>query len=354
MKKTLIALATLAAVSGTAFAQSSVSLTGKLRFAYGEAKTAAGAKTTGIGVTDGDWNIAAVEDLGGGLKAGANMALRLRGRDAANDTLAGGALTDGNGARPRDSSMYVTGDFGTVTIGAIEAGNGILGLVTAGGPTYIGLDNGAQLAAASNVDLLSYRTPTMSGFSAVAMMIDAVGGGGAEAASKQANATLVGFNYANGPLSLALDLTNYSANAYSVANGIAMYAPTGTSAAATAAVQAAITAGGVPDSRTRMSANYNLGVAIVGAGYQTAKNAAGIKKNETAVSVSAPFGAFNVGAVYATSKTDGVDGNNTGYDLSAQYNLSKRTYVALQTQSTKTVGVAGTATNTRVQLAHSF
>jgi len=353
MKKTLIALAVLAA-SGVTFAQSSVSLTGKLRFAFGESKTAAGVKTTGVGVTDGDWNVAAVEDLGGGLKAGANMALRLRGRDAANDSLAGGSLTDGNGARPRDASVYVTGGFGTLTVGAIEAGNGILGLVTAGGPTYIGLDNGAQLAAASNVDLLSYRTPVMSGVSAVAMMIDAVGAGGAETASKQADAKLLGLNFANGPLSAAFDYTTYSANAYSVANGIAMYAPTGTTAAASTAVQAALTAGGIPDTRTRMSANYDLGVARVGVGYQTAKNAAGVKKNETAYSVSAPFGAFTVGGIFASSKTDGVAGSNSGYDLAVQYALSKRTYVALQSQSTKTVGTAGTATNTRVQLAHSF
>jgi hypothetical protein len=137
---------------------------------------------------------------------------------------------------------------------------------------------------------------------------------------------VVGLNYANGPLSAAIDMTNYGLNS--------------------------LTAGA--DSRTRMSANYNLGVAIVGAGYQTAKTTAGIKKNETAVSVSAPFGAFNVGMIYATSKTDGVVGNNTGYDFAVQYNLSKRTYVALQGQSAKTANVAGTNTNTRVQLAHSF
>jgi len=320
MKKTLIALAVVA-VSGTAFAQSSVSLTGKLRFAYGDAKTSAGAKTTGVGVTDGDWNIAAVEDLGGGLKAGANMALRLRGRDAATD----GAST-GVGARPRDSSLFVSGGFGTVTVGAVEAGNGILGLVTAGGPNYIGLDNGVQLAAASNVDLLQYTSPAMNGFSVKALMIDSVGGGGAEATSTAQDATVVGLNYANGPLSAAIDMTNYGLNS--------------------------LTAGA--DSRTRMSANYNLGVAIVGAGYQTAKTTAGIKKNETAVSVSAPFGAFNVGMIYATSKTDGVVGNNTGYDFAVQYNLSKRTYVALQGQSAKAAGATASATNTRVQLAHSF
>lgn len=308
-----------------------MSLTGKLRFAYGESKTAAGVKSTGVGVTDGDWNIAAVEDLGGGLKAGANMALRLRGRDAVTD-----GESTGSGARPRDSSMYLTGGFGTVTVGAIEAGNGILPLVTAGGPTYIGLDgysvtsagvvtNGV-LSGASNTDILQYTSPAFSGFTVKAAMLDKVGGGGAEAVSTSQDATLVGLNYANGPLSAALDVTNYGLNA--------------------------LTAGA--DSRTRVSANYNLGVAILGAGYQTAKNTAGVARKETAVGVSAPFGAFNVGAVYATSKTDLVAGTNKGYDLAVQYNLSKRTYVALQAQSTKLAGATASATNTRVQLAHSF
>jgi hypothetical protein len=66
------------------------------------------------------------------------------------------------------------------------------------------------------------------------------------------------------------------------------------------------------------------------------------------------MGAITLGAVYASSKTDGVAGNNTGYDLAAQYALSKRTYVALQTQSTKAAGATASATNTRIQLAHSF
>lgn len=312
----------MATVSGTVFAQSSVSLTGKLRFAYGTAKAADGVKTTGVGVTDGDWNIAAVEDLGGGLKAGANMALRLRGRDAATD-----ATSTGVGARPRDSSMYLSGGFGTVMVGAIEAGNGLLPLVTAGGPTYIGLDNGDQLAAASNTDILQYTSPAFSGFTVKAALLDGVGTGGAQATATTQDATLIGLNYANGPLSAALDVTNYGANA---------------------------TVGTLADSRTRMSANYNLGMAILGAGYQTAKTTTGVAKKETAFGVSAPFGAFNVGAVYATSKTDGIAGKNTGYDLSAQYNLSKRTYVALQAQSTKKAGATASATNTRVQLAHSF
>jgi hypothetical protein len=315
MKKTLIALAVVA-VSGTAFAQSSVSLTGKLRFAYGTAKATTGVKTTGVGVTDGDWNIAAVEDLGGGLKAGANMALRLRGRDAATD-----GTSTGVGARPRDSSMYLTGGFGTVLVGAIEAGNGLLPLVTAGGPNYIGLDNGAQLAAAGNVDILQYTSPSFSGFSVKAATLDTVGGNGSQTGGY---INLIGANYANGPLSAALDFTGYGS------------------------------ASTTTDSRTRISANYDLGMARVGAGFQTAKSVASLDKNETAVSVSVPVGAFNIGGIYASSKTEGTAGTNTGFDLAVQYNLSKRTYVAFQAQSTKAAGASASATAQRVQLSHSF
>ena len=314
-----------------------MSLTGKLRFAYGDAKSATGAKTTGVGVTDGDWNINATEDLGGGLKVSANMALRLRGRDTALDgvyAVTGTADDDGavtgtaaaNGARPRDSSLTLSGGFGSVTVGAVEAGNGILGLVTAGGPTYIGLDNNTQLAGASNVDLLGYNSPSMAGFSFKAQMVDAIGAGGAQATSTSQDATVLGLNYANGPLSAAVDLTSYGLN--SLAAGA--------------------------DKRTRMSANYNLGMARIGAGFQNAKTTTGVAKKETALSVSAPFGAFTVGMVYASSKTDGITGKNTGYDLAVQYALSKRTYVAFQSQSTKAAGATTSASVNRVQLAHSF
>ncbi len=321
MKKTLIALAVLAA-SGASFAQSSVSLTGKLRFAYGTTSSATGVNTSGVGVTDGDWNIAAVEDLGGGLKAGANMSLRLRGRDAATDALSGAAASGTQGARPRDSSLYLTGGFGTLTVGAIEAGNGILGLVTAGGPTFIGLDNGTQLAGASNVDILSYKTPSVNGFSATLATLDAVGANGSENGGSN---KLIAVSYAVGALSAAADYTDY-----------------GTAAAATAG------------KRTRMSANYDLGAARIGVGYQLADNGAADDKSERAIGVSVPMGPWVLGAVIASSKVNGASASATGYDFSAQYNLSKRTYVALQGQSTKAAGATASATTTRVQLAHSF
>jgi len=336
MKKSLIALAAVAVV-GTAYAQSTVSLTGKLRFGYANQSTGAGGKATGIGVTDGDWNIAVVEDLGGGLQAGANMALRLRGRDAATDTLSGGSATDGNGARPRDSSMFLSGAFGRVLVGAIEANNANLAGVTAGGPTFIGLDSSTAttgvVSAATNSDILQYSTPAMNGLTARVALLDNVGGGGAQAQSTAQDAVLYGVNYSAGPLAMHLDWTSYGDN--------------------TAAIPRAT-------NRLRANANYNLGVARVGVGYQTGDNVttafgAGATQEELLLAVSIPVGNVLLGGVYGQRTLEGVTGTATGYDLAAQYNLSKRTYVALQYRSTKqpTAG-APTDQTTQIQLSHSF
>jgi len=333
MKKSLIALAAVAVV-GTAYAQSTVSLTGKLRFAYGTQSTLAGGKATGIGVTDGDWNIAVVEDLGGGLQAGANMALRLRGRDNALDS-----ASTGVGARPRDSSMFIAGGFGRVLVGAIEAGNANLSGVTAGGPTYIGLDSDTAtlgvVSFATNTDILQYSTPTMNGLTARVALLDSVGAGGAQAQSTTQDAVLYGVNYSAGPLAVHLDWTSYGDN--------------------TAALDRAT-------NRLRANANYDLGVARIGVGYQTGENVtaafgAGATREEILVSASIPVGNVLLGGVYGQRTTEGVTGTATGYDLAAQYNMSKRTYVALQYRSTKqaAAGAVNTSDNTtRIQLSHSF
>ncbi|MBK6388185.1 MAG: porin [Rhodoferax sp.] len=110
-------------------------------------------------VTDGNVAFAAVEDLGGGLKAGVSMDVRVRGRGAAG-------VVDG-----RDATVYLMGGFGSLVGGAVEAGNGIIGYGGAGAPV-IGLDDGLALAGGTNVDWLAYTTPNMGGFTATVQMID--------------------------------------------------------------------------------------------------------------------------------------------------------------------------------------
>jgi predicted porin len=311
MKKSLIALATLAAVSGTAFAQSSVSLSGKLRYAYESTESAAGAKANGFKVTDGDFGLKAVEDLGGGLKVTASMAVQSRGR--------------GTDIKGRDASLTLSGGFGSVFIGSIEAGNGIIGLGGAGAPVY-GLDNGTTLAGAGNVDIIKYSLPAFSGVTLSVNATDAVATLGQEAAAETLDTTGFGVNYAAGPLAVAADLTNYGANA----------------------------SGSTLDSRTRISASYNLGMAKIGAGIQMSSTTTNVDTTQQIFGVSVPMGAITLGLNVASSKTDGVTGTNKGTDLGAKYALSKRTYVAAQYQTTKAAGATASANKFRIQLAHSF
>ncbi len=317
------------AASGAAFAQSSVTISGKLRYAYETAeKTASGvvSKASGLRVTDGDVNFAAVEDLGGGLKATAAIAVLTRGRDT--------------GISSRDASLSLAGNFGSVMIGSVEAGNGIIGLGGAGAPVY-GMD-GSVIAGAGNVDIIKYTSPAFNGFTLSANATDATAAGantlGMSGTAATADTTGFGVNYANGPLSAAADVTNYGLNA----------------------------SGGTSDSRTRISASYDLGVAKLGLGHQVAKTTTGSKTKDMIMGVSVPVGAFVLGANYATQQTDsGVKVKGT--DLGAQYNLSKRTFIAahyqkvtnrtaaLGSETYTAVTAAGNSNNKfRVQLSHAF
>jgi len=316
MKKTLIALAVLA-VSSAAMAQSSVTLTGKFGYAYTANKTSANVKSNGFGTTDGDWNIAATEDLGGGLKAGANMALKLRGRGATG-------VADG-----RDSTVFISGGFGTLTAGAIEAGNGIIGRASAGAPT-IGQDSNVTLDGAGNVDIVMYTTPALiPGLTATFMMIDSIGApaaDGLQVAATTQDATVVGLNYANGPLSVGIDATSFGQNA---------------------------AANTTTDARTRMSVSYDLGVVKVGAGLQTKKTYANVKDSQTMLGVSMPAGAWTLGATYAVRNNDVATSDAKGWELGANYAFSKRTALQVATRNLKVNG--GTAeTATRARLMHSF
>jgi predicted porin len=341
MKKTLIALAVVAA-SGAAFAQSSVTLSGKFGYAYTANKTAGGDKTNGFGTTDGDVVFAATEDLGGGLKAGASMALKLRGRDNAVSATSGTSTTTttgGNGVAltnaasnvvgGRDASVFLSGGFGTITAGAIEAGNGIIGRASAGAPT-IGQDSGVTLDGAANVDIVTYTTPALAaGLTATVMVIDSIGNPGADglqaAATTQA-ATVFDLNYANGPVSAGIDTTSFGQNAA---------ASTGT------------------DSRVRMSVSYDLGVVKLGAGYQTKKTYAGVKDTQTMVGVSMPAGAWTLGATYAVRNNDVNTSDAKGWELGANYAFSKRTALQIATRDLS-INSAASATATRVRLLHSF
>jgi predicted porin len=343
MKKTLIALAAVA-VSSAAMAQ--VTVSGKYAVAYTSTESAAGVKANGFGTTDGDVVFTAAEDIGAGMKAGASLAIKVRGResavtatstakDAAGVAYDGTITTTVSGASSsssingRDATVYLQGGFGRITLGTIEAGNGIIGRASAGAG-IIGQDNGVTLDGAGNVDMMSLSLP-IGAVTATVMLIDSIGNptaGGMQGAAATQDATLVGLAYAAGPISAGVDHTAYGQN----------------SVAAAAAT----------DARTRMSVSYDLGVAKVGAGYQTKETVARVADKQMMFGVTVPMGAVTLGANYATRDNDNNALDASGYEVGGSYAFSKRTSLAAYYLSQELDAASSAATQLRVRLLHSF
>lgn len=318
MKKSLVALAALA-LAGVASAQ--VSLSGSLAFGYQADKAASGiggAKANGLLVTDGNFVLTASEDLGGGLKATAMMDVKSRGRDTAIEG--------------RDASLTLAGGFGSVMIGAIEMGNGLLGLGAGGAPVR-GLDgadgglNRAVLSGGLNSDVLMYTSPSMGGFTVSAALLDATAGLGMQSAALTQDATLLGATFTAGPFAVAGDYTRFGANA----------APAP-----------------LLDDRIRLSASYDLGMVKFGAGYEKLDYVGTVNENQYLLGVSAPVTtALTIGANYVRNTKDAAN-DMSAYELVANYALSKRTAINVTYQSIDEDTVSGNSSSFRAKLIHSF
>jgi len=306
------------AVAGAASAQ--VSITGSLGYGWEISSQGNDPSTKGLKVTDGNVKFSATEDLGGGMSVATAMDIQSRGR--------------GTDIKGRDASITLVTGAGGFTLGAVEAGNGIIGLGGAGAPT-IGLDgnraqsdptagarNNGVLDSASNVSIAQYSLPVGNGFGiSIARIDDTATGEGANPGN------VYGATYAMAGLNAKLDVT-----------------------------QAKLV------NRTRLSASYDLGSAVIGAGYQTRKSTtaglatgaldAGTNK-QTIIGVAMPVGALTVGLNYATNKNSTESVSNKGTDIGVSYALSKRTALYAQMQRV-TVGTAEATTTTRFKLKTSF
>ena len=336
----------MAAVAVSSAAMAQVTVTGNLGFDVRSDTTKAGVKTSGNAVNTGAVRFTVAEDLGGGLKASAFTEIAMRGRTATTGT-------------SRDAALTLSGGFGSITAGAVEAGNGIVGLGQGGAPV-IGMD-GSVLDGGTNVDIITYAFPALvPGLGLSVSTMDLTG-----ANSQTGSITQVAATFKVGGLSLAADHADYKKFADVAAeNGLmatvgetelAPITSSTTLAATNTVVRPYTKASYGVDSRSRVSVGYDLGVAKIGAGYQTKSyNTAGQRDNvQTVMGLSIPMGAITVGVVGATSKTDGATTKTTGTEYGLSYALSKRTSIAVAAQSYKVTGEASTKAN-RVRLNHSF
>ena len=376
MKKTLVALAALTAVS--AFAQSSVTISGQLDAGIAFTTSVAGVSNTNLNGGQYGANrlrFVGVEDMGGGMKANFHLEMQ--------PGLNGG--TSGNGLFNRGAWLGLSGDSwgavrfgrqGTTTIGLVCTidqsgcygsyfGGGILfsgsGSIanntnpwfaanpTRGGAgqaasTIAGGFGSAPTAAAPGttttgaatvtttgqdvtrvVNAITYLTPNWGGFTGQIQYGLNPGGTAADGAT-----TGISAMYANGPLSLGL--------AWSSANGTAASPNSGI----------LTTIGGV----------YNFGVVAVGVGYQkesASTNGSAFLVNFTDATAYAITVMGNLGATkpYLKFGNRTVSGGTFGSGTVAQvatigttYDLSKRTKLyldyAIDTSPGQTGVIAGT------------
>lgn len=319
MKKTLIALAALASVS--AFAQSSVTLFGRLDASIGSTttttngvKAAAANQMYNGNMTGSRWGMIGTEDLGGGLKANFKIENRFS-VDTGTDT------TGFTG----ESWVGLSGGFGEVQLGR----------------TYTAFDGAKAVSVSSSVfdtaftpnavpaytvrgdNQVKYVSPAMSGFNVVlstAMKESTTAG------AKDTNG--IAAVYAAGPMKFAVGSQSDTAGKNTVFSG-----------------------------------SYDLGVASVSAGYGTlALVNAGNESNGYNLGVNVPMGAVSFSVGYANGKTETAAGakvsDYSGVGVGVKYALSKRStvYAGYKDEKTKnTSGVVTTGTKLyAVGLRHDF
>jgi len=355
MKKTLVALAAVSAVS--AFAQ--VTMTGVMDAGYqsgkeygADAKTVVqnGSRTTAI-------KFISVEDLGGGLKAKfqfeADPAITAAAGNNNNTPYAvpAAGLTANGTAQVTASKNQAAAQSGLVgagynyvmlesaTLGSIEFGTINTNTLAAQGlgaqkfGTAIGSGYKkiwADLTRYENA--WSYKTPVFNGFSATYLYgvgNDSQYGSTTTIILRRPTVNELGLNFDQGPVSVKAAIL------------------TSTTSANEAAVSStAAAASNVKTSYNTLAATYDFGVAKVGWGYQTTKSNAGLDTSlldhsanlkATMYTVTAPVGAVtllanigsrttnnNGGASAVQTALNGQKSTFTG--LGAHYNFSKNTY----------------------------
>lgn len=296
----MFALAAIAATS--AFAQSTVTLSGQLNAGYGKAISTSATKAGIINNTANGTNItlAAVEDLGGGLKATADVNIRFNsadGTNVSNTTTALGATKD---AFAQNVALGVTGSFGTIKTGRFTSGIAApIGAYDPFGTDAHGVavtTPGSGAPARSN-GTIQYTSPVFNGFKVTAetaFASNAIAAGGKDS-------TQYVLSYAQGAVSAMVGGGTLATN----------------------------------DSISAFAASYDLGMVKPSIAYVKV----GDTKKETAFGISAPMGAATIKAGYRTLAYGTAEDINTTA-VGVTYALSKRTSVIADFAQTKQTGAA--------------
>ncbi len=327
MAESLLAIAVAAALPVVAHAQ--VTLSGSISTGIID-NGLPGSKAT-VGRFAGGGNsisVNAVDDIGGGLKAGFASQMRFNpiDGDEASDGGTGGNLFHAVNA-------YISGGFGSFTVGKIgEASSCAFDpfmCTTGAGSLYTGFSNGLTGAAArSSVSYIigastqnnsiMYRTPTISGFSAgLQTTVNRPG----------EDRQHIDLNYAAGPITAQYMLVNWS--------------PAHSAAGAT----------GTKATDQLIGIKYDAKVVAVSFVNSQKENAAGTKTaNINYLAALVPMGAFSIAAAYATD-SKAADTNDTAWALGVNYPMGKRTLLGFDVFEKE---LAGGSTGFAARIRHTF
>ena len=354
MKKTLVAIAALAATG--AFAQSTVTVSGIVNYGMHNDVT----KTTSYGGLKGDRNnltFGVVEDMGNGVSTTGTLQFRFNsGTGAAGYSNTGASSEAGAGATQFEQvAIGVNTPYSNVRVGRFTNALGVYDYSVFEDSKYG--TNASRAAYGRLSNTLQITTPTFSGFQAA--LIGAQGStnkwgnpGGVTGAgfvtgvdySKQSFANSNGslgtqdfssivLNYANGPL--ALQYADINGLAYEKATRVAASWNAGWAKFYVGQYNQKHDIG----TSVATTATYNAVTTTVGTGLAAHKS--------TEYGVSAPYGKFTFRAGLQTNNKDLVIGTTDGSTkvkktaIGAEYALSKRTQLQYQ-RSNVTNGVAAT------------
>ncbi len=261
---------------------------------YGFGISQTGTAKAALGLTDGSLTFAAVEDLGGGMKASLSQTIAVKGHSAAASAYADGGF------------MELAGGFGSLKVGQACAG-AALGEGNLGGQYGLAHAYGGGTDCTANWQYGLYTLPTMvQGLTVAARISKTAGDISVEGLSAAENSAQARFAYANGPMSFAYYVRSNTGEVH---------------------------------------ASYDFGVAKVSFGMDT-KTSTGTKER-TEIGVSAPFGATTLSLGYGKQNDTEIKGTQVG----VKYALSKRTSIdAVYGKFTN----ATADKSTRVRLLHAF
>jgi len=338
MKKSLIALAVVAALPGVALAQSSVTISGNIKTGISmfSADSAAG-KVKDTAMSDGSskFILSGTEDLGGGMAAIFQIDQRYNGHQGNRSASPVGLIAGGN------TFVGLRGGFGQVQFGNLDThygqGRDEFGAratsLGASSTSLLDFVGGATqpIANTSRIqNVIRYTTPVMSGFSAqVTHSLSPFGleGGSSYDTNTPAAAlttkpgkgdgTAVQLNYAEGPVVAGISVWNAK-----VERNLPTF------------VQGVKTG----EESVKAFGSYDLGIAKLGLTYDDSKwkfeNTDSLKRHATSFSVTAPV--TTAGAVlFQYTKANSMSGEAnkdsgaTQVSLGYDHSLSKRTSIGV-------------------------